>query len=329
MREAPGCYAGIADKFGIDGSAEPLFRSFFTEQVPEPRLDRNYDGEGFRIRYYGHACILIQARGVNILLDPAVSYGFDTDLSRYTFADLPDRLDYVLITHSHHDHIILETLLQLRHKIGTVVVGRNCDGFPQDPSLQLALRKLGFSSVMEVRDVEEIAIPNGSVTPIPFMGEHNDLSIQSKNAYQVRIGSQSVLAIADSCNLEPRLYEHIFRLTGEPEILFLGMECEGAPPSWVYGPLFPKPLPREIDRSRRARGCNIDEAVALVDRFPFKQVFVYAMGQEPWLNHILDNEFTEDSPSLLQSIQFINHCRSKGVEAESLFATKEILACRN
>lgn len=329
MKQTPGCYGEIAEAMGIEGASEPLFRSFFTEEIPEPKADRSFDGDGFRIRYYGHACILIQSRDINIMLDPAVSYGFETDLPRYTFEDLPDRIDYALITHSHHDHIVLETLLQLRHKIQTIVVGRNCDGFPQDPSLQLALRRLGFGNVMEVRDAEQIPIPGGCITIVPFMGEHNDLPIQSKNSYFVRIGSQSVLAIADSCNLEPRLYEHVFRITGEPDILFLGMECEGAPPSWVYGPLFPKALPRDIDRSRRARGCNIQEAAALVDRFHFRQVFIYAMGQEPWLDHILDNQFTDDSPSLLQSIQFIDHCKSKGIEAESLFATKEILVCPN
>lgn len=324
MRDAAGSYTEIAEKFGITGDIEPLFRTFFTEEAPAPKDDRSYDGDGFRIRYYGHACVLIQARGVNIMLDPAVSYGYETDLPRYTFADLPERIDYALITHSHHDHIILETLLQLRHRIGTVVVGRNCDGFPQDPSLQLALRRIGFPSVMEVRDNESIPVPGGCITAIPFMGEHNDLAIQSKNAYFVRIGNHSVLGIADSCNLDPTVYDHIFRQTGEPDILFLGMECEGAPPSWVFGPLFPKPLPRDIDHSRRARGCNIHEAKALVDRFHFKQVYIYAMGQEPWLNHILDNEFSEDSPSLIQSRTFVNYCRSKGIESESLYAQKEI-----
>jgi hypothetical protein len=222
---------------------------------------------------------------------------------------------------------VLETLLQLRHRVERIVVGRNCDGFPQDPSLQLALRKLGFQSVTEVRDAEEIAIPNGAIVAIPFIGEHNDLAIQSKNSWFIRIGTRSILAIADSCNLDPCLYERVFAITGQPDILFLGMECEGAPLSWVYGPLLPQPVSREIDRSRRARGCNFNEAAALVDRFRFKRVCLYAMGQEPWLDHILDNQFTEQSPSLIQSRQFIEHCRNKGVAAELLFAHREFIVC--
>lgn len=325
MRRHPGSYNRIANGLGIEPIREPLFRSFFTERAPDPRSDRTFEADGFRIRYFGHACLLIQSRDINIMIDPVVSYGGDDLPPRFTFADLPDCINYVLITHSHHDHIVLETLLQLRYRIESIIVGRNCDGFPQDPSLQLALRKLGFSGVTEVRDVEEIAIPNGCIIAIPFIGEHNDLAIQSKNSWFIRIGSRSILAIADSCNLDPSLYDRVFAITGQPDILFLGMECEGAPLSWVYGPLFSQPVPRDIDRSRRARGCNFNEAAALVDRFQFKRVCVYAMGQEPWVDHILDNKFTEHSSSLIQSRQFIDHCRAKGIKAESLFASKELI----
>jgi L-ascorbate metabolism protein UlaG (beta-lactamase superfamily) len=329
MRQHPGSYCRIADSLSVDEPQSSLFGSFFTGLAPPLKPDRSYDKNDFRIRYFGHACLLIQTRDINIMLDPVVSYEFDVDLPYFTYADLPDHIDYVLITHSHHDHVVLETLLQLRHRIGAVVVGRNCDGSAQDPSLQLALRHLGFASVIEVRDADEITIPNGCLVAVPFIGEHNDLAIQSKTSWFVRIGSRSVLAIADSCNLDPRLYNHVFAVTGKPDILFLGMECEGAPLSWVYGPLFPKALPRQIDRSRRARGCNLSEAAQLVDCFDFKQVYVYAMGQEPWLNHLLDNKFAEESPSLIQSRRFVDRCRAKGIEAECLFASKELVVCQN
>ncbi|MGA3026003.1 MAG: MBL fold metallo-hydrolase [Bryobacteraceae bacterium] len=322
MKREAQSYGAIRDCFDIAGAAEFRFQSFFTEAAPPPAPA--YDGDQMRIRYLGHACLLIETKNVTILVDPIVSYTYSADLPRYTYADLPDRIDYVLITHSHHDHILLETLLQLRHKVKTVVVGRNLDGFLQDPSLQLALQNTGFPNVMEVRDMTEIPIPNGSITAIPFLGEHHDLLIQSKNAYLVRIGERRVLCVADSCNPETRLFEHVFRQAGEPEILFLGMECEGAPPSWLYGVFFPQALPREVDRSRRSRGSTFDEASALVDRFHFKQVYVYAMGQEPWLSHILDNELNEESESYIQSRKLVAHCRARGIVSENLYAQKEI-----
>lgn len=323
MKSEPAPYRSIADRLGVDENAEPLFRTFFTERAPRPPA--RFEGEGFRIRYFGHACLCFESRDVTILLDPLVSYASDSELARYTYEDLPERIDYVCITHSHHDHIALEALLQLRHKTGTVVVPRNCDGFPHDPSLQLALQRLGFRHVVEARDLQEFPFSGGAVVALPFLGEHNDLSMQSKTSYLVRFGAQSALCIADSCNLDPRLYDHIFKITGAPQRLFLGMECEGAPPSWVYGPLFPKPLSHEIDDSRRARGCNFDEAARLVGRGHFEEVYVYAMGQEPWLNHILDNAFTETSLSLLESRRMLEWCTARGIHTESLFAQKEIV----
>ena len=323
MKFEPGSYRDIAGKLGVSAEMETLFRSFFTDQPPTRHVP--FAGDGVRVRYFGHGCVFFESRDVSVLLDPIISYTYDSDVARYTFADLPEHIDFVCITHSHHDHIVFEALLQLRHKIGTIIVGRNCDGFPQDPSLQLALHQLGFRNVVEGRDMQEFSFPGGSIVTIPFLGEHNDLTTQSKTSYLVRFGSESLLFIADSCNLEPRLYDHIFKITGEPQRLFLGMECEGAPPSWVYGPLFPKPLPRDIDQSRRARGCNFAEATQLIGGANFKEVYVYAMGQEPWLNHILDNTFSETSPSLLESRRMLEWCSARGIYSESLFGQKEIV----
>jgi len=322
MRNAPQTYDELNSTLGCDIDDEPLFKSFFTNEPP--REYKRYDDDSFRIRYFGHACLLIESRKVRILIDPLVSYASTGKVSRYTFSDLPDEIDYLLITHCHHDHAVPETLLQLRPRVQTVVVPRNYDGFLHDPSLQLALQSLNFKNVVEIRDLQEIQIPDGAITGIPFIGEHHDLLMQSRTGYHIRIGDSAVLCIADSCNLEPQLYDHLRKTVGNADILFLGMECDGAPPSWIYGPLFPQPLPREINQSRRARGSNFKEACAIVDRFNFKQVYVYAMGQEPWLTHILDNELSEEANPLIQSRQLVDECRSRGIVSENLFGKKEI-----
>ena len=322
MRSAPASYRAMRDRLGVDVGDEPLFKSFFTRDAPRPR-DR-FEGESFRIRYFGHACLLIESKHGSILIDPLISYASNGAVPRYGFGDLPDQIDYLLITHSHHDHIVIESLLQLRPRVKTVVVSRNFDGFLQDPSLQLLLQQLGFQNVIEIRDLEEIAIPGGAIIGVPFVGEHHDLLMQSRTGYLVRIGDRSALVIADSCSVEPRFHKHLLNSIGGADILFLGMECDGARPSWIYGPVFPKPLPREIDSSRRARGCNFEEARAMVDTFKFKQVFVYAMGQEPWVSHILDNEFTEESRSVIESRKLVDYCRSRGIVAENLFGKKDI-----
>jgi L-ascorbate metabolism protein UlaG (beta-lactamase superfamily) len=322
MRRHPQTYEAMKNALGAEIENESLFRSFFTTDAPKRYAD--YEGDSFRIRYFGHACLLVESSKVRILIDPLVGYACDDKASMFAYGDLPDEIDFLLITHSHHDHAVVESLLQLRPRVKRVVVPRNYDGFIHDPSLQLVLERLGFQDVREIRDLQEIDIPDGIIAGIPFTGEHHDLLMQSRTGYFIRIGNASVLVIADSCNMEPKMYEHLLKETGGADVLFLGMECDGAPPSWIYGPLFPDPLPREIDRVRRARGCNFAEARAIVDAFNFKQVYVYAMGQESWVNHILDNQFTEESNSVIQSRQLVDYCNSLGVYAENLFGKKEI-----
>jgi L-ascorbate metabolism protein UlaG (beta-lactamase superfamily) len=324
MKRSPFSLNQIKEALTVPINDESLFEKFFTTEAPAPYVP--YKGEAARIRYFGHACILIETATVSILLDPVLSYTYDSEISRLTYADLPDRIDYVLITHSHQDHILMETMLQLRHKIGKIVVGRNIDGALQDPSLKLVLENQGFKNVVELVELEELEIPNGVIVGLPFLGEHHDLHIHSKLGYYVRMNDFSIMAVADSCNVEPAMYKLIHDRLGDVDVLFLGMECDGSPASWAYGPLFFEPLDRDLDRSRRGRGCNYKEGIDIVHQFNFKEVYVYAMGQEPWLRHILDLEYTDESNPIVQSNMLLKDCKTKGIVAERLFGEKIILA---
>ena len=322
MKRTPQPLAAIADLFK-DVASESSLAPLFTEQAP-PRPP-SYAGDGFRVRYLGHATLLIEAQGVTILTDPIISYSYGASPARFSYEDLPEKIDYVLITHSHHDHVHFETLLQLRHMTGTFIVPRNFDGFPQDPSLQLALAHTGFANIREVRDLDEIPIPGGSIVALPFLGEHHDLNVQSRATYRIQIGGRSILCVADSSTPDARLVDHVRRLYGPSDALFLGMECEGAPASWIYGPMFTKPLARDVDQSRRARGSNCGEAIAMIERLGFTSVYVYAMGQEPWLSHILDNELSDESVSMAESHKLMEYCTARAITAEHLFAKKELM----
>jgi L-ascorbate metabolism protein UlaG (beta-lactamase superfamily) len=230
-----------------------------------------------------------------------------------------------LITHNHQDHILFETLLQLRHRVGTIIVPRNSGGSLQDPSLRLLLNQIGFKNVIEISEMDEIAFDRGAITAIPFLGEHADLNVVSKAAYLLQVDSYKLLFAADSCNVAPKLYEHVHREVGDVDAIFVGMECDGAPLSWLYGPLLTKRLEREKDHSRRLAGSNYERALAIVEQFRSKEVYVYAMGQEPWLNYVMSIKYTEKSNPIIQSNQLIETCRSRGIIAERLFGEKEIL----
>ena len=298
MKREPRPFEAIRDMLALGDEDAGLFRSFLTPEPPAPYA--KYDGPGARWRYFGHACILLETGGTSVLLDPVLSYTYESDISRYTYDDLPERIDFVLITHNHQDHILFETLLQLRHRIGTIIVPRNGGGALQDPSLRLLLRQCGFRNVVELAEMEQIGFDGGSITAVPFLGEHGDLNVLTKSAYLVRAADHKLMFAADSCNIAPKLYEHVHRELGDLDAIFLGMECDGAPLSWVYGPLLTQRLERSKDHSRRLAGSNYDRAIAIVEQFRCKEVYVYAMGQEPWLNHVMGIKYTEKSNPIIE-----------------------------
>jgi L-ascorbate metabolism protein UlaG (beta-lactamase superfamily) len=322
LRAEPASPGAIKELLGVPDDKDELLRGLLTDERPAPYA--RYDGRGARWRYFGHACILLETRGVSILLDPVVSYPYDTTIPRYTYDDLPETIDFALITHNHQDHVLFETLLQLRRRIRNIVIPRNVSGALQDPSLKLMLKHCGFHNVVEVSDMDELTFDRGSITALPFMGEHADLNIASKAAYLVRVNDHSLLFAADSCNISPSVYEHVYRETGDVEVLFVGMECDGAPLSWIYGPLLTQKLERAKDHSRRLAGSNYARAIRMVEQFRCKEVYVYAMGQEPWLNYVMRVKYTDESHPIVQSNRLLQTCGERGIVAERLFGEKEI-----
>jgi L-ascorbate metabolism protein UlaG (beta-lactamase superfamily) len=323
LKTHPKTWGEICEMLNPPKEKEQLLRSFFHEEPPLPYAP--YEGDGARWRYFGHACILVEQDGFNVLMDPVLSYTYESNISRYTYEDLPDVIDYVLITHNHQDHLLFETILQLRHKIRNIVVPRNGGGALQDPSMRLLLQQCGFQNVIEITEMEKVATEKGSITALPFFGEHADLNVQTKLAYLIEIAGHKLLFAADSCNVEPSLYKHIHREIGDVDALFLGMECDGAPLSWLYGPLITRKLERSLDESRRLSGSNCEQGMQIVNEFHCGEVYVYAMGQEPWLNYVMSIKYTDESHPIVESNKLLEECRQRGLCAERLFGEKEIL----
>src|SRR5262249_23446266 len=293
MKTRPRHWSCVRDLFNGHVSSPDGLQSLFTDKPLKPY--ERYSGSGIRCRYFGHACILIESKDLTVLLDPALSYAYESEVPRYTYEDVPDRIDYVLITHTHQDHLHFETLLQLRHKIGQIIVPRSGAGALHDPSIKSLLEAIGFRNVVELGDMETMDVGHGRITGLPFMGEHSDLSVHTKLMYLLDVANHKLLFAADSCNMEPRLYEHAHKDVGDVDVLFLGMECDGAPLNWLYGPLLTKNVPRAMAESRRLSGSNCEQGMDLVHRFGCKNVYVYAMGQEPWLSHLVTIKYTPES----------------------------------
>ena len=103
-------------------------RQPWPKSVPSPyaaaKPDARVDGQDLRVTMVGHATLLVQVAGLNILTDPVWS----ERVSPFTFAgpkrvvqpgiafdDLPP-IDLVLVSHNHYDHLDIATLKRLHAK---------------------------------------------------------------------------------------------------------------------------------------------------------------------------------------------------------------------
>ncbi|WP_394691499.1 MBL fold metallo-hydrolase [Hoeflea sp.] len=114
-------------KLGETSEAWPASASSpFAPAKPEARID----GNALRITMVGHATMLIQTAGINILTDPVwsdraspVSFAGPKRIidPGVAFEDLP-KIDLVLLSHNHYDHLDLATLARLRQAHNPLVI---------------------------------------------------------------------------------------------------------------------------------------------------------------------------------------------------------------
>jgi L-ascorbate metabolism protein UlaG (beta-lactamase superfamily) len=100
------------------------YNNRWPDRVPSPHVDRppaKIDGADWRISFVGHATLLLQTAGLNILLDPVWSeraspFGFAgpkrVNDPGIAFDALP-KIDHVLVSHNHYDHLDVTTLSRL------------------------------------------------------------------------------------------------------------------------------------------------------------------------------------------------------------------------
>jgi L-ascorbate metabolism protein UlaG (beta-lactamase superfamily) len=106
-------------KWQFGGGKRPPWPAHFpgVRDIPPQRVE----GAALRVSFVGHATVLIQTQGTNILIDPVWSERA-SPLARFgpkrvnapgiALDDLPP-LDAVLVTHAHYDHLDLTTLSHL------------------------------------------------------------------------------------------------------------------------------------------------------------------------------------------------------------------------
>lgn len=105
--------------FGKGKEAWPETAPSPFRDTPPPRVE----GAELRVSFVGHASVLIQTAGLNILCDPVWSERVSpfrfagpkrVNAPGIAFDDLPS-IDVVLLSHNHYDHMDVDTLTRLGH----------------------------------------------------------------------------------------------------------------------------------------------------------------------------------------------------------------------
>lgn len=116
------------------------------------------DDSRVHITYIGHATLLIEIAGVRILTDP----NFDTRLARFlprvcapgiALNDLP-KLDAILLTHAHADHLSFESVNALSNEIPLLA----------PPAVSRWLNRLGYAHAEPVAPGESRRIASVTIT---------------------------------------------------------------------------------------------------------------------------------------------------------------------
>ncbi len=305
-----------------EGKGGLVCQDLFTTTPPKFRHCPVTDG--VRLQYTGHAGFMVETSEVTVMVDPVIaSRGAAYEEDVISYSELPPRIDYICLTHSHQDHTNIETLLQLRYKTKKIIVPKNNGGTISDPSLRLLLEQLKFD-VLEVDDMDIINIPGGRIVSIPFLGEHGDLNIRSKSAWFVEIHGKKIFFGADSSNLDPHMYKHINAVIGDVDILAIGMECVGAPYTWMYGALNTQKVSKNIKDSRRLNGSDFTQAYKMVEIFKPKEVYVYALGREPWYKYFMGLEYSDNSKQIVETGKMLKVCKEMSISAEAMYGKKTV-----
>jgi len=202
-----------------------------------------------KVTYVGHACMMMEAGGTRILMDPWLTdptyHGTWWHYPPLEMGprDLP-KIDYLYVSHEHLDHFDPPTLRQLDKDIHVIIANF------KRKRLRERLSAIGFRRITEIDFGQEFRL-NGSgftVRLIPPDRAWDDSAILIKD------GSTTVLNVND-CHLDDATLE---RLGTQERIDLAFLTFTGAS---QYPGCFEFPLASKIERWRASKASHIDEFV--------------------------------------------------------------------
>ncbi len=286
---------GISDVFQMiwEGRAE---WPEDVENIGIPRLNEKLGPDDIGITFVNHATFLIQFPGLNILTDPVWSdrvspiSWFGPKRVRAPGVKLEDlpKIDVIVISHNHYDHLDIETLEKLNERFSPKVLVSAGD--------KALIESIGIKNVQELDWWESVQInPDTRITFTPTQHSSNrglcDRARSLWGSYFIQHGKRSVYFGGDAGYSTH--YAEIKKRLGPPDIALL--------PIGVYLPRwFMKPIhmnPAEAVVAHKDLGAKLSIGM---------HFGTFQLSAEPFDQHEKDlaealekEEFSQDSFILL------------------------------
>ena len=201
---------------------------------PEARVD------GLRVTLVGHASVLVQIEGRNLLIDPVWSERASPlgwvgpkriDPPAIAFDDLP-KIDAVLVTHNHYDHLDRPTLRRLwtAHRAMVVTPLGNAailDGIVPPE----AIRSGDWGDAIAIDDGLEVAIVPANHWSARSLG---DRRMALWSGFVVRCGARTVYNVGDTGYGDGHIFRELQARHGAPDVAIVPIGAYA--PRWFMQP---------------------------------------------------------------------------------------------
>ena len=247
---------------------------------------QTWDDSTLMASWLGHSTVLINLCGINILTDPVLFPrvgirlpGFTVGPKRLTapalhIRELP-RIDLVLLSHAHFDHLDTRTLHRIRGRPHCVTASRTAD----------LLRSMRFRSTTELRwgEATEVRVNGGALRVLAFPVRHWGARVRSDNyrgynGYVVEHGGCSVVFSGDTA------FTDSFAALRRRERYDLAIMSVGAYDPWIGSHATPEQAVAMADMAGADHIMAIHHQTFRLSAEPFREPlerFEAALQQQP------------------------------------------------
>ena len=250
---------------------------------PEPAARLAAPAES-QVAWLGHAGVLVQGGGTNVLVDPLFFSASEPE-APWIWPHKPDPralppIHAVLVTHGDNDHLNPNTLLHLPRETPIYFPKSGAYPPPYQVDMQGILRVLGFTELRPMTVGARVRIGALEVEAHPFVGEDWGLPL-AQLTYLVKAPGFTVFCASDAAQMD-ETYAALGARPDRVDLAFMGVsgaaEPMATPPELGYGNVYEDWVPPARRAQWRQHCAGPEEAAHAVALFEPRYAFGYAAG---------------------------------------------------